>query len=150
MRMNVALKALIVGVVAGAFIVPLVMIWGIVKDRSRYRDTVTAEVARSTAQSQTLVGPLVVVHYRERIPGAVKGEAGQIREGAEVLLPDSLRIRSKAHVETRQRGIYRVPIFRATTEFTAEFTLPPRLGMGKRDLVEEPRGEVVFDPAWAA
>ena len=37
MRANVALKALIVGVVAGAFIVPLIMIWGVVRDRSRYR-----------------------------------------------------------------------------------------------------------------
>lgn len=144
MRMNVALKAFIVGGVAAAFIVPLTMIWGVVKDRARYRDTVTAEVARSTAQSQTLVGPLVVVRYRERLPAAVKGEAGQIREGVEVLLPDSLRIRSKAGVETRERGIYRVPVFRAATGFAADFTLPLRFGLDKRDLVEEPRAEVVF------
>ena len=57
MRANVLLKAVVVGFLALVFVVPLVMIWGVVKDRSRYRDTVTAEVARSTAQSQTLVGP---------------------------------------------------------------------------------------------
>jgi inner membrane protein len=144
MRANVLLKALIVGGVAMAFVVPLVMIWGVVKERSHYRETVTAEVARSTAQSQTLVGPLVVVRYRERMP-AVQGEVGQVREGAEILLPDSLSIRSKVRVETRQRGIYRVPVFRAATGFAAGFTLPPRLGVSdKRQLLEEPRAEIVF------
>jgi inner membrane protein len=145
MRANVLLKALIVGAVAMAFVVPLAMIWGVVKDRARYRDTVTAEVAKSTAQSQTLVGPLVVVRYRERVPAAVKGGAEEVREGVEVLLPDSLSIRSKVRVETRQRGIYRVPVFRAATGLTAGFTLPPRLGISdKRQLLGEPRAEVVF------
>jgi len=145
MRVNVLLKAVIVGIVAGAFIVPLAMIWGVVRDRSRYRETVTAEVAKSTAQSQTLVGPLVVVRYRERVPAAVKGEAEQVRERVEVLLPDSLSIRSKVRVEMRHRGIHRVPVFRAATGLTAGFTLPPRLGISdKRQLLAEPRAEVVF------
>lgn len=144
MRTNVAVKAFIVGGVAVAFMVPLTMIWRVVKDRSRYRDTVTTEVAGSTAQSQTLVGPLVVVRYREVLPPAVKGEAEQVREGIDILLPESLRIHSRVRVETRQRGIYRVPVFRTATGFAAAFTLPPRLGLGKRHLAEEPRAEVVF------
>jgi len=144
MRWNVLLKALIVGVLALAFVVPLVMIWGVVKDRARYRDAITAEVAASTARSQTLVGPLIVVRYRERIPPAVKGGVEQVREGTEILLPDSLAVRSNAHVETRQRGIHRVPVFRSANEITAEFTVPPRLGVSdKRLLLEEPRAEVV-------
>ena len=145
MRANVLLKALIVGGAAVAFIVPLTMIWGVVKDRSRYRDKVTAEVATSTAQSQTLVGPLVVVRYRERLPASGKGEAGQVREGVEVVLPDSLSIHSKVRVETRQRGIYRVPVFRAANGLSARFRLPPRFGISsERQLLEEPRAEVVF------
>src|SRR2546427_7041281 len=145
MRANVLLKALIVGGVAVAFVVPLAMIWGVVKDRSRYGETVTAEVARSTAESQTLVGPLIVVRYRERMPAAVKGEVEQVREGAEILLPDSLSIRSQVRVETRQRGIHRVPVFRAAAGFAAGFTLPARLGVSdKRHLLEEPRAEIVF------
>ena len=145
MRSNVLLKAIVVGGFAVAFIVPLAMIWGVVRDRSRYRDTVTAEVAKSTAQSQTLVGPLVVVRYRERIAAAGKGSVEHVREGAEIILPESLSIRSKVHVQTRQRGIHRVPVFRATTGLAAAFTLPPRLGISdKRQLVEEPRAEVVF------
>jgi inner membrane protein len=145
MRVNVLLKALIVGFVAVAFMVPLIMIWGVVRDRSRYRETVTAEVAKSTAGSQTLLGPLVVVRYRERVPSAGKGEVEQVREGVEVLLPDSLSIRSQVRVETRQRGIHRVPVFRAATGLGAAFTLPPRLGISeKRQLVGEPSAEVVF------
>ena len=145
MRVNVLLKAVIVGFVAGTFIVPLAMIWRVVKDRSLYRETVTAEVAKSTAQSQTLVGPLIVVRYRERVPAAMNGQAEQVREGIEVLLPDSLSVRSKVRVETRQRGIHRVPVFRAAIVLAAGFTLPPRLGISdKRQLLGEPRAEVVF------
>ena len=145
MRANVLLKAFIVGVVAVAFVVPLTMIWGVVKDRSRYRDTATTEVAKSTAESQTLVGPLVVVRYRERIPAASKGGPEQVREGVEILLPDSLSIRTKVSVETRQRGIYRVPVFRAANQITAGFTVPPRLGISdKHQLLEEPKAEVMF------
>lgn len=145
MKANVLLKAIIVGFVAVAFVVPLTMIWGVVKDRARYRDTVTSEVARSTAQSQTLVGPLVVVRYRERIPAPASGGTEQVRDGVEVLLPDSLSIRSNAHVETRRRGIYRVPVFRSGTAFAATFTLPPRFGISdQHHLVDEPRAEVVF------
>ena len=144
MRTNVPLKALIVGGVALAFMVTLTMIWRVVEDRSSYRDTVTAEVARSTAQSQTLVGPLVVVRYREILPAAVKGGVEQVREGTEILLPESLHVHSRARVEMRQRGIYRVPVFRASTGFAASFTLPSRLGLGNRRLVEEPRAEIVF------
>lgn len=145
MRTNVLLKAVIVGGMAAAFIVPLTMIWGVVKDRSRYRDTVTAEIAKSTAQNQTLVGPIVVVRYRERVPATAKGEADQVRDGVEMLLPDSLSIHSKTRVETRQRGIYRVPVFRTVTGFAGAFTLPPRLGLSaSRVLMEEPRAEIVF------
>src|SRR6185436_1540627 len=144
MRANVLLKAIIVGAVAMAFVVPLTMIWGIVKDRSRYRDQVISEVAASTARSQTLAGPLVVVRYRERIP-ATAGQAEQIRDGAEVLLPETLSIKSHARVETRKRGIHRVPVFRSTTGFVAAFTLPARLGIADQvQLVGEPQAEIVF------
>lgn len=145
MRLNVLFKALIVGGISVAFIVPLTMIWGVVKERSRYRDTVMAEVAKSTAQSQTLAGPFVVVHYRERVPATTKGEADQVRECTQLLLPDSLSIESRTSVEKRQRGIYRVPVFRAVSGFKASFTLPPDFGVkAKGVLVEEPRAEVAF------
>ncbi len=145
MRANVLLKAFLVGGVAVAFVVPLMMIWGVARDRSRYRDKATAEVAGSTAQSQTVVGPLVVVRYRERVPAGTRGGADQVREGVEVLLPDSLSIRSNARVETRQRGIYRVPVFRSASEVASMFTLPPRLGIPEgHPLLEEPMAEILF------
>lgn len=145
MRSNVLVKALIVGGLAVAFIFPLVMILGVVGERSRYRQSVTAEVAASTAQSQTLVGPLIVVRFRERVPSEVKGGADRVGENYTVLLPDSLSIRSDTRVETRQRGIYRVPVFRAATEALADFTIPQGLGIPPEHvLVGSPTAEVVF------
>ena len=147
MRANVLLKAFIVGGVAVAFLVPLVLILGIVEQRSRYRQSVTAEVAKSTAQSQTLVGPILIVRYRERVRAEIQGAADQLQDGYTMLLPDTLAIRSNAHIETRQRGIYRVPVFRAANAFSARFTLPQGMGIPAdriSRLVGEPSAELVF------
>jgi len=141
---NVPMKALIVGVVAITFTIPLAMIGGVVKERSQYRQKATAEIATSTAGSQTLVGPLLVVRYRERVPAATKGAVETIREGATLLLPASLAVRSNARVEMRERGIYHVPVFRTNTAFAADFTVPPRLGVNDRTLVGEPKAAIVF------
>jgi inner membrane protein len=139
MRTNVLLKALIVFGVAVSFFVPLAMILDVVQSRSRYRDEARAEIARNTANPQYVVGPVILVSYKAAGPGD-----GSVREGHAVLLPDSLAIHSQAHVETRARGIYRVPVFRAATRLEAAFDLPADLVPKDLRLVEEPRVQVVF------
>ena len=71
MRQNLFLKVLILGGLAVVFAIALLTIEGVMSGRQRYRDQATAEVARSTAGSQALTGPVLVVPFRERVPAVV-------------------------------------------------------------------------------
>lgn len=144
MRTNVFFKVLVLGGLAIAIWVALAMITGVVSERARYRKQVVAEIARSTAQDQRLIGPLLVVHYRERVT-SVDGKTSTTRDLVELLMPDSLVVDSRAQVEERRRGIYGVPVFRAANHLTAAFDLHDRFGIEPdRDLVGEPEVEVVL------
>jgi inner membrane protein len=145
MRQNLMIKVLILSGLAIAFAIALLTIEGVMSGRQRYRDQATAEVARSTAGSQVLTGPIMVVKFRERLTAPAAGGATPpppaLRDDEVVLLPDSLLIRSTVKVEERYRGIYRVQVYRATQRLTGVFRIPARLGLGPtRDLVEAEPG----------
>ena len=140
MRQNLLVKILILAGLGMFIAVALLMIEGVMSGRQRYRDQATAEVAGSTAGSQTLTGPLLIVNFRERLASAVVGAAvpapPQVASSQVVLLPDSLHIRSSVRVEERYRGIYRVQVYRATQRLTGVFRVPARLGLSEtRDVV---------------
>src|SRR5690349_14776132 len=117
MRSNLTLKAAILIGLTLVFAVVLVLIAGIVGERERYRAKVLEDVAASTARSQTVFGPLLAVPYRERIEVARPNAAARAFEdvtGQAILTPETLTCRTTIHVETRTRGIYRAPVYRAT------------------------------------
>lgn len=140
MRQNLMLKVLILSGLALGFAIALFTIEGVMSGRQEYRDKATAEVARSTAGSQTLIGPVLVVGFRERLTAAGAGDPArppQLARAEVVLLPDSLLIHSSVRVEERYRGIYRVQVYRATQRITGVFRVPARLGLAvTRDLVD--------------
>lgn len=140
MRQNLMIKVLILSGLAIVFAITLLTIEGVMSGRQRYRDQATAEVARSTAGSQTLTGPVLVAKFRERLAVGAVGDPSrppQIANGEVVLLPDSLYIHSVVRVEERYRGIYRVQVYRATQRLTGVFRVPARLGLAvTRDLVD--------------
>jgi inner membrane protein len=148
MRQGLILKVVILGGLAIVFAIALLTIEGVMSGRQRYRDQATAEVARSTAGSQTLTGPVLVVPFRERVtPAAAENVPAtpQLANGEVVLLPDSLQIRSVVKVEERYRGIYRVQVYRATQRLAGVFRIPARLGLGAtRDLVDAEPGSLAL------
>jgi len=142
MKQNVLMKAIVIGGLGLVFLVPLMMITVIVSERAGYQRKVATEVAQSTARAQELVGPLVVVRFREVL---AHGDGSTVVDRVEVLTPDTLAITTRTNVETRRRGIYRVPVFRATNRLVAAFSLPERFGIAPdRVLAGEPEAEIVF------
>ncbi|MGH7729935.1 MAG: cell envelope integrity protein CreD [Candidatus Eiseniibacteriota bacterium] len=145
MRQNLILKVVILSGLAMLFAIALLTIEGVMSGRQRYREQATAEVARSTAGSQTLTGPVLVVAFRERLTVGAPAAPPQLANGEVVLLPDSLLIRSGVKVEERYRGIYRVQVYRATQRLTGVFRVPARLGLGAtRDLVDAEPGTLAL------
>jgi inner membrane protein len=131
-RTNLTLKYVLLAGLTPLFGVVLLSIGGVIRERERYRNKVLEDVARSTARSQTVLGPMLVVPYRERIQVAGAGPgttSWQEVAGQSVLLPDSLTCHASVHVETRARGIYRAPVYRATIRLSGSFHVPAGLGL---------------------
>lgn len=138
-----------------ALLIPLVMIRGVVQDRQRYRAEAVEEVARSTAGSQTLAGPVLFVPYSDRVvvmrpdSSGVQRPVEEIRTGTWTFFPESLDVRGAMRSIPRMRGMYEVRVFELDTTSRATFRIKiprdddpatprtigePRLGIGIRDV----------------
>ena len=112
----------VLSILLGLSLIPLGLIWSVVADRARYRDRVVGDVAQSSARAQLLFGPILVLETPARRIGSAPDSA--VRSHQQVLLPESLTIASDVRVESRQRGIYRVPVYRSVNHLRALFAVP--------------------------
>ena len=132
MQQNLTVKVMILFGLTFVFAIALLFIGGVVSERERYRDKVVADVGQSLARAQTLTGPVLVVPWRERIessPRPGQPTVPQEIRGESVVLPEVLECKSSVHAERRTRGLYRVPVYRATLHLSGTFRLPARLGL---------------------
>ena len=153
--MRLSFKILIVFGLTVALLIPLAMIRGTVEDRQRYRAEAIAEVARSTAGTQALVGPVLVVPYTDRVVTLRTDESGvqrrveQARTGTWTFFPQTLEVRGRLQSLPRMRGLHEVRVFELASQVRASFrvTIPrsedpatrrtvgrARLGIGLRDV----------------
>lgn len=120
------LRLCLVGGLALLLMIPIVMIYSLVWERQGRRDAVIAEVASSWGNTQTVTGPALILPYTVRtveISAAGKEkEVFETRHG--VFLPKTLRARGRIDVETRNRGIFNVPVYRLNLSIDGEFGEP--------------------------
>jgi inner membrane protein len=128
MQFRLAIKFLVLGVLAVLFTVVFAVIGGIRADRERYRAQVVREVSQSTAGPQVVTGPLLVVPYRQRTEYRTTDSlTGRIVVGERlvdrqlVVLPDSLSIAGTAAVDARKRGIHEARVLDADLMVNATF-----------------------------
>jgi len=142
-------KIAILFVMTVMFTVPFLTIGAILGERKGYRDRVVREVGESTAGAQTLVGPVLVVPYRERVVSrSTDSRTGKVTieetivAGQALVLPESLAIASDVRVESRNRGIYEARILHSDLRLAGEFELVPRFGVSAEHDV------VAWEPAF--
>ena len=102
--------------------VPLMLVRQLISERTDYRQEVIAALERSASGSQKLAGPLMVVPVTEtltRLEG--KKEVQYQQQGLRYLLPESLSIKGKQDVESRQVGIYSGQIWHNDLQIAARF-----------------------------
>lgn len=107
--------------------VPNCMIGQVARERRQSRDEATADIARNWGGRQDLLGPFLVAPYRYEVKdgqGRIAHESGWI-----ALLPETLEVRAAPQVETRRRGLYEVPVYRARLSLAGRFG-PPRAATG--------------------
>ncbi|MFY2763314.1 cell envelope integrity protein CreD [Arenimonas sp. MALMAid1274] len=133
--MRIGGKLLLVGVMLLLLLVPLALLGGLVSERQLRGQEVAADIARSSAGPQDVVGPLLLVEatkasQRRRIVS----EGGLMREETEdsletvfyLVSPDTLAVNNRLRIEQRGRSLFKVPLFHDALRLSGQFrhTLP--------------------------
>jgi len=123
-------KVLMIGLLAILLMIPLMMIEDVVYERSAYRDQARYSIAQSWTAEQQLLGPLLVAPYKERYTEQAWDEKlkrydikQRVRDGRLFIAPEGLTVEGKVATESRQRGIYAVPVYRSRLAIAGSFDL---------------------------
>jgi inner membrane protein len=127
---SAVLKVLVIGVIGGCLLIPLVMVWALVAERSARRDDVVTEVTASVGRAQTVGGIVLGVPY-ETLQLQSNGTATIVTRMAYVH-PEQLSIDASLVPEVRRRALYDVVVYRTTLRLSGTIAPPDldRLGAG--------------------
>lgn len=125
-------KTVVIGLLMLLLGIPLLMIGGVITERSLYRDQATRDVARAHAGEQVLSGPVLRVPYTETWVRTVVVDAARGTERQETvqdervftLFPATLDTRSRLTTETRWRGIFPVTVYNSRHDSSGRFVWP--------------------------
>ncbi len=115
-----------VGLLALLLLIPVLRIGDLVKERQGRAAGAVGEIASKWGNSQSIVGPALVVPYTERTTSVSPTGAPVVtdRPGNAVFLPRTLHATGKVDSETRERGILSVPVYRLDMNVEGEFGRP--------------------------
>lgn len=130
-------KLVAIGFMSLLLLIPLALIEDQVRQRSGRQFEVQQNIANSAAGPQTVVGPVLAIHYREQIEPEVSRdpETGRVtskprfRDATLYLPAEALRVNGDARVETRKRGIYQARLFHLDAAVDGHFVIPAHLGL---------------------
>jgi len=125
--LKMLLRFAIVGGLILLLLIPLMMIRGVISERSAYRDEAYSRVAESRAGTQRLVGPVRVVPWVERQQVEVVDAQGnkktemQTTEGHWLQVPTSLDVNGELVPSQRSVGLFKVPVYSWNGTLKASF-----------------------------
>jgi inner membrane protein len=107
---------------------------GIILERQRNQENVKADIARSSAREQTVIGPVLVIPYVQEYPETI--EVNKIQkivtrnfEGKVYLLPDELNLKGGFTNEVKSLGIYKALMYQLGGSMNGQFKIPKNLGL---------------------
>jgi inner membrane protein len=132
-------KVIMIFILIILLMIPLMMIKGVVKERSNYREEARDSIAQSWTSEQKILGPLLVLPYKERVSEKVWDEKLERYEQKHrmidrqlIITPEKLDVEGKVTAETRQRGIYSVPVYHSELAINGHFNLSELGDFAKR------------------
>ena len=126
--------------VVGIFLLTVLMSWAvsyvnsIILERKQNQENVKADIARSSAREQTVIGPVLVVPYVQEYPETI--EVNKIQKivtrsyaGKVYLLPDELNLKGGFTNEVKSLGIYKALMYQLGGSVNGQFKIPKNLGL---------------------
>jgi len=132
-------KVLGVGLLALLLLIPLAMVRGTLDERRGRHEAAVAEITQTWGRSQSLVGPILVVPYRENIATdewvvvdgrRVKESRIVERLGEAWFLPEQLLVEGELEPQELSRGIFRTTVYTAKVRFSGSFRKPDFTALG--------------------
>jgi inner membrane protein len=102
------------------------MVSGVIEERRGTRDSSVQEVTSKWGDRQTIAGPRIQVPYRKDVVETQGDTKEKVRKETHFaqFLPETLKIKGKLDCERRYRGIFEVPVYSMTSEFSGTFAKP--------------------------
>lgn len=132
-RRSLGLKLLLVCALAFLMSIPALFVFGLLMDRTNRAETVAAEVGGLMGGPQTFMGPVIAVPYTRVV---TEGLAARTDSGVWHVFPTTGRINAATASEVRSRSLFKVPVYSADLDWTAQFDL-------SNAGAEAPRGAVL-------
>jgi len=128
------LRLLSIGFLTVLFLVPILIIGGLIGERETRRDAAAADVGAKWGASQTIIGPaLVVPVIRRWTEPAMPKPIERTETRHAIFLPATLRVKGSLDSETLSRGIFVVPVYRMKLTLEGEFRPPKPADLGIAD-----------------
>jgi inner membrane protein len=122
-------KLLLIVFLTIALGISLVAVLGTVSERSERRAEVYGEMGKIIAESQTIVGPVVVIPYELHTQKSITDKDGRRQTSTEIIrrehfiLPKHLTIDGQMKVESRFRSLYEFLMYGTQINFKGNFSL---------------------------
>jgi len=142
-RNNPFVRILLMGFIVLLLQIPIGLLFGIISERQHSRDEAVSDITGTWGREQHFVGPILVVPYNQH--HSETSEDGRVKSWTvvkqAVFLPDELDVAADVQAETRYRGIYEVPVYRASLVLKGRF---PRVDFLGWDIAE---ADILWDKA---
>ncbi len=129
MQKTLFIKLAMIGGLILLMMIPIGLIEDVVRERASYRQSARVDIERSWTGSQGVIGPLLVMPYRETTEREVWDEKDQVNrtvtrhyERRLVVLPEALHVEGDIATEERRRGLYKVPVYTADLRVGGRFS----------------------------
>lgn len=149
MKRTMTIKMMAIAALVMIMMIPLTLIKDVVRERSHYREEVRQSIAESWTGDQTLVGPLLVVPYKEYYTTKVwdvklKQYQSETNywERQLYIAPEKLTIVGDVATDERSRGIYAIPVY------TSELAISGHYGNQRmQEVLKQTQNRIEWQPA---
>lgn len=119
-------KFILLGVIIFALLIPTLMVWALVEERSQRAETVAREIAQGWGGTQIINGPYLVMPYTRMEETEIRNNNRmEIQErlvtSHAIFSPDKLEMGGNIDVEERKKSIYKTQLYHFKNNLKGSF-----------------------------